>query len=123
MRSSKKHDTDGLLDQPKERRALKKKDIFVKCCQENLSDIVSAAANTIVFSNFFTDFELNDTSSQPVLVQVYMAVTDVLTSKEYKAYDSLHSKDAKYMYHNSMIILFNIFSQFLKVAKNRKVIR
>ena len=52
-----------------------------------------------------------------------MELADYLSSSEYSKFDEKFSKIALYMYHTLVSYIFNIFSKFIRMAKNPHVVR
>ena len=52
-----------------------------------------------------------------------MELADYLSSSEYSKFDEKFNKIAPYMYHTLVSYVFNIFSKFIRMAKNPHVVR
>ena len=114
VNSSKNIDADRLLDQPSEKRSAVKKDIFIKGKQENLEDVIAFISNIVTFSRFWI-------KDQPYVIDLLTEIADYLSSAEYKIFDNKFNGTRKYMAHTLIAYIFNIFSIFVKTAKNPKI--
>ena len=65
----------------------------------------------------------DDKEDQPYFVQLIIEVADFLSSAEYMNFHDRFKKGVTYMPHTLITYIFNIFSTFIKMAKNPKVIR
>ena len=64
-----------------------------------------------------------DTNDMPYIIQMLIEIADFLSSTEYMAFDSKYKTSIKYMPHTLVSYIFNIFSIFIKMAKNPHVVR
>ena len=60
---------------------------------------------------------------QPYFIQLIIEMADFLSSAEYMKFHEQFKKGTVYMPHTLITYIFNIFSIFIKMAKNPKVIR
>ena len=123
VNASKNVSVDRMLDQPEEKRALMRKDIFIKGRQETLNEVISFVANIIVYTRFWVELSINDTNDSPMIIQMVLEIADFLSSPAYKIFDNRYKQIAPYMYHTLVGYIFNIFSTFIKLAKNPYIIR
>ena len=52
-----------------------------------------------------------------------LEIADFLSSPAYKIFDNRYKQIAPYMYHTLVGYIFNIFSTFVKLAKNPHIVR
>ena len=123
VNSSKNIEVDRMLDQPEDKRAMMRKDIFIKGNQENLQDVITFIANIVVYTRFWIKLPNNNDSDIPMVIQMLMELADYLSSSEYSKFDDKFNKIAPYMYHTLVSYIFNIFSKFIRMAKNPHVVR
>ena len=122
INSSKNIEVDDLLEQQSEKRASIKKDIFIKGKQETMEDVLAFIANIIVFVRFWVKMDLNKGDQQPLLVQLFMELSDFLSSSEFVQFNEKFKATKIYMPHTLITYIFNIFSIFIKMAKNPHVV-
>ena len=122
VNSSKNVAVDRMLDQPDEKRAMMRKDIFIKGRQQNLSDIISFIANVIVYARFWVKLPNNESSDIPLVIQMLLEIADFLSSSAYTTFDNWFKQVAPHMYHTLVCYIFNIFSTFVKMAKNPHIV-
>ena len=115
--SSKNIEVDRMLDQPEDKRAMMRKDVFIKGNQENLQDVITFIANIVVYTRFRIKLPNNDDSDIPMVIQMLMELADYLSSSEYSKFDEKFNKITLVSY------IFNIFSKFIRMAKNPHVVR
>ena len=118
INSSKNVDVDRMLDQPDEKRAIMRKDIFIKGRQHSIEDIITFIANIQVYSRFWVKITTNDLNDYPYVIQMFIDVANFLSSSEYIKFDDKYRIQAPYMYHTLVCYIFNIFSTFVRMAKN-----
>ena len=123
VNSSKNVEVDKLLDQPDDKRTSMRKDIFIKGRQESLDDVVSFISNIIAFTRFWVKMWEDDHDDHPMVIEMFLKVADFLSSAEYRKFDEKFSQTAPYMYHTLVCYIFNIFSSYVKIAKNPNVVR
>ena len=123
VNSSRNVDVDKLLDQPGDKRTSMRKDIFIKGRQESLDDVVSFISNIIAFTRFWVKMWEDDHDDHPMVIEMFLKVADFLSSAEYRKFDEKFSQTAPYMYHTLVCYIFNIFSSYVKIAKNPNVVR
>ena len=112
-----------MLDQPEEKRAMMRKDIFIKGRQESIDNVISFISNIIVYARFWVKMWDSNMDDHPLVIEMLMKVADFLSSSEYKSFDDRFSQIAPHMYHTLVCYIFNIFSSFVKMAKNPNIIR
>ena len=105
VNASKNIDADRLLDQPNEKRAAVKKDIFIKGRQQSLEDVISFIANLVTFARFFV-------KERPLVIIILVELADFLSSAEYKSFDNKFKGSTNYMAHTLIAYIFNIFFYF-----------
>ena len=123
INSSKNQEVENMLDQPSEKRASVKKEVFIKGKQETLDDVIAFISNIVIFARHFVKMSKDDKEEQPYFIQLIIEVADFLSSAEYTNFHDKFKKSATYMPHTLITYIFNIFSVFIKMAKNPKVIR
>ena len=123
VNSSKNIEIDKLLDQPAEKRSGIRKDVFLKGKQEVLDDCITFIANIIVFTRFWVEMDINDDTSQALIIQMFVEIVDLISSPEYRAPDDKLKDETIFMTHTLISYIFNMFSVFVKMAKNPHVIR
>ena len=116
MNSSKNIDVDILLDQPSKKRSAIKKDVFIKGKQDSLEDVITFIANIVTFAKFWV-------KEQPFVIQMLEELADFISSSEYVSFNTKFRDTKNYMSHTLISYIFNIFSLFVKMAKNPKVTR
>ena len=116
MNSSKNIDVDILLDQPSEKRSAIKKDVFIKGKQDSLEDVITFIANIVTFAKFWV-------KEQPFVIQMLEELADFISSSEYVSFNAKFKDTKNYMSHTLISYIFNIFSLFVKMAKNPKITR
>ena len=121
--SSRNIEIDKILDQPAEKRSGIRKDVFIKGRQDNLDDFIAFCANIVALSRFLAKMDEKDDSSQPLIVQMILEIADVVSAAEYKKFEEKHKGEVLYMTHTLITYVFNIFSVFIKMAKNPTVVR
>ena len=123
INSSKNQEVEYMLDQPSEKRASVKKEVFIKGKQETLDDVIAFISNIVIFARYFVKMSKDDKEEQPYFVQLIIEVADFLSSAEYMNFHDKFKRGTTYMPHTLITYIFNIFSIFIKMAKNPKVIR
>ena len=115
---SKNVDVDRMFDQPDEKRTLMKKDIFIKGRQNSIEDIITFIANILVYSRFWVKTTANNLSDYPYVIQMFIKIADFLSPSKYTKFNDKYRHEAPHMYHTLVCYIFNIFSTFVKMAKN-----
>ena len=123
INSSKNQEVENMLDQPSEKRASVKKEVFIKGKQETLDDVIAFISNIVIFARYFVKMSKDEKEEQPYFIQLIIEVADFLSSAEYMNFHDKFKKGVTYMPHTLITYIFNIFSVFIKMAKNPKVIR
>ena len=123
INSSKNQEVENMLDQPSEKRASVKKEVFIKGKQETLDDVIAFISNIIIFARYFVKMSKDNKDEQPYFIQLIIEMADFLSSAEYMKFHEQFKKGTVYMPHTLITYIFNIFSIFIKMAKNPKVIR
>ena len=100
-----------------------RKDVFIKGKQNTINDILAFISNIIVYARFRVKIDKEDTNEMPYIIQMLVIITDFLSSIEYVTFDNKYRKNCKYMSHTLVSYMFNIFSIFVKMAKNPHVVR
>ena len=121
--ASKNNDVDRMLDQPDDKRAAVRKEVFIKGRQHSISDVVSFIANIVVFARFFVKLPHDLCSNVPLVIDMLLEIADILSSSAYQEFDERFRKVAPYMYHTLVVYVFNIFSKIIKAAKNPHIVR
>ena len=111
-----------LLDQPSEKRAVVKKEVFLKGKQETLDDVITFIANIFVFARYWTKMD-EDSSTHPLVLQMINEIADFISASEFRTFYDAHKHSANWIPHTLIAYIFNIFSIFVKAAKNPTVIR
>ena len=122
IHSSKNAEADAMLDQPSEKRAAIRKDVFIKGRQGTLDDVLAFCGNFMIFARFWSKFD-TDSHKQPLLVQLFGEVADQISSSEFKRFFDNHKNEKSYLAHTIIAYLFNISSIFIKMSKNPNVVR
>ena len=122
INSSKNAEADAMLDQPSEKRAAIRKDVFIKGRQSSLDDVLAFCGNFIIFARFWSKVD-QDSHKQPLLVQLFTEVADQISSSEFKRFFENHKNEKPYLAHTMIAYLFNISSIFIKMSKNPNVVR
>ena len=99
INSSHNVEIECLLDQPSEKRAEVKKEVFIKGKHETIDDILYLIANLFVFTRFWTRMDINDVQSYPFVLQLLVEVTDILLSVEYRDFDGNFIGGHEFMIH------------------------
>ena len=123
INSSKNIEVDRMLDQPNEKRASIRKEVFIKGKQESIDDVIAFIANIIVYARFWVKMDAENTEDQPYIVQLITEIADYLSSSEFKSFYDRFKRSTVFMPHTLIAYIFNIFSTFIKMAKNPHVIR
>ena len=124
MHSSKNAEVEVMLDQPSEKRAGVRKDVFIKGRQETVDDVIAFIANTVCFGRFWVKMNDGDENTYPFVLQLFIQVADVLSSATYREFDGKFKTGGhEYMAHTLITYLFNIFSLFVTHAKLPKAVR
>ena len=123
IHSSKNVDVDRMLDQPDEKRTMMRKDIFIKGRQNSIEDIITFIANIVVFCRFWVKSTPNNLNDYPYVIQMFIEIADFLSSQEYSTFNDKFRSEAPHMYHTLVCYIFNIFSTFVKMAKNPTTVR
>ena len=121
--ASRNVEVDRMLDQPDEKRAVMRKDIFLKGRQESIDDVISFISNIIAFTRFWVKMWDDNNDDHPLVIEMIMRIADCLSSSEYRRFDDRFHQTAPYMYHTLVCYIFNIFSSFVKLAKNPNIVR
>ena len=122
INSSKNSEVESLLDQPQDKRSAVKKDIFTKGKQESLDDVVAFIGNVLIFARFWIQMS-DESSSQPLLIQMFLEIADHISSQEYTDFHDKWKEEKKFMPHTLVSYLFNIASVFTKMAKDPSTVR
>ena len=123
VNSSKNVEVDKLLDQPDDKRTSMRKDIFIKGKQNSLEDVIAFISNIIAFTRFWVKMWDENNDDHPMVIEMFLKIVDFLSSAEYRKFDDKFSEMAPYMYHTLVSYIFNIFSSFVRIAKNPNTIR
>ena len=123
LNSSRNAEVESLLDQPSEKRAEVKKEVFIKGKQETVDDVLCLISNLFVFTRFWVRMDIDDTKSYPFVLQLLVEVADILSSAEYRDFDGKFGGGHEFMAHTLIAYVFNIFSLFVKTAKTPAVTR
>ena len=78
MSSSRNVEVDRMLDQPEEKRAMMRKDIFIKGRQESIEDIISFIANITVYTRFWVKMWDDNNDDHPLVIEMLMKIADYL---------------------------------------------
>ena len=113
-------EVEQILDQPADKRAGIRKEVFLKGRQKNLEDFIVLIANIIASGRFWVKVD-NDNSS--MMLNILMDIADLLSSTEYKSFDKKYKGSKNYMAHTLVVYIFNIFAVFIKATNIPKVIR
>ena len=122
MASSRNLEAERMLDQPSEKRSSVRKDVFIKGRQETLQDVISFIANIVTFAKFWVKLDESE-DGNPFVIQQIVELADYLSSADYLYFNESHKKSTPYMAHNLVVYIFNIFSVYIKMAKNPNVVR
>ena len=91
--ASKNAEVEILLDQPSEKRAAVKKEVFLKRKQESLDDIITFIANIFVFARYWTKME-EDSSTHPLVLQMINEVADFISASKFRSFYESHKTSA-----------------------------
>ena len=94
-----------------------RKDVFIKGRQSSIKDVITFIANIVVYSRFWIKTTANNLNGYPYVIQMFIELADFLSSSEYTKFDDIRYK-APHIYHTLVCYIFNIFSTFVKMAKN-----
>ena len=120
MNSSRNVEVEQMLDQPAEKRAGIRKEVFLKGRQNTLEDVVVLIANIIALGRFWVQVGGDDS---PMILNILLDIADLLSSREFKSFYEKYKGSRKYMAHTLVVYIFNIFAVFVQSAKMPKVIR
>ena len=109
MNSSRNVEVEQILDQPADKRAGIRKEVFLKGRQKNLDDVIVFIVNIIALGRFWV--KVNDDDS-PMVLNMLMDIADLLSSTEYKSFDDKYKSSKNYMAHTLVVYIFNIFAVF-----------
>ena len=123
VNSSKNVDVDRLLDQPEDKKTTMRKDVFIKGRQDSIEDVLAFISNITVYTRFCVKMWEESNDDHPVVIEMFLKIADFLSSAEYRRFDERFSQTAPYMYHTLVCYIFNIFSSFVKIAKNPTIVR
>ena len=123
INSSKNNEVENMLEQPNEKRSSVKKDVFIKGRQENLNDVLSFISNIVIYTRFWVTMSPTDTEDQPYIIQLLVDIADYLSSAEFTSFYEKYKQMHLYMPHTLITYIFNIFSVFIKMAKNPHNVR
>ena len=76
INSSKNQEVENMLDQPSEKRASVKKEVFIKGKQENLDDVIAFISNIVIFARYFVKMSKDEKEEQPYFIQLIIEVAD-----------------------------------------------
>ena len=108
------------MDQPAEKRAGIRKEVFLRGRQKDLEDVICFIVNIIAMGRFWV--KVNDEESLMVL-NCCMDIVDIISSAEYRSFDNKYKGSTKCVAHTLVVYIFNIFAVFVKAAKTQKVIQ
>ena len=54
-----------MLDQPEDKRTVRRKDVFMKGKQNTINDVLAFISNIIVFARFWVNIDKEDTHKMP----------------------------------------------------------
>ena len=123
INSSKNVEVDKLLDQPEDKRTSMRKEIFIKGKQNSLEDVIAFISNIIAFTRFWVKMWEENNNDHPMVIEMFLKIVDFLSSAEYRKFDDKFSQIAPHMYHTLVCYVFNIFSSFVRIAKNPNIVR
>ena len=122
VNSSKNAEVEVLLEQPSEKRAAVKKEVYIKGKQETLEDVITFIANIFVFARFWIKME-EDPATHPLVIQMINEVADLISASDFREFYESHKKASNWIPHTIVAYIFNIFSIFVKAAKNPNTVR
>ena len=118
INSSKNQEIESMLDQPSEKRASVKKDVFIKGKQETLDDVIAFISNIIIFARYFVKMSKVDKDEQPYIIKLIIDVADFLSSAEYMNFHDKFKKGTTYMPHT---VISYIFQKILSSSKWQRI--
>ena len=65
----------------------------------------------------------DNNDDHPLVIEMLTKIADYLSSPEYRRFDDHFNRIAPHMYHTLVCYIFNIFSCFVKLAKNPNIVR
>ena len=116
-------DVDRLLDQPEDKKTSMRKDVFIKGRQDSIEDVLAFISNITVYTRFWVKMWEESNDDHPMVIEMFLKIADFLSSAEYRKFDERFNQTAPYMYHTLVCYIFNIFSSFVKIAKNPTIVR
>ena len=76
-----------MLDQPEEKRAIMRKDIFLKGRQESIDDVISFISNITAYTRFWVKMWDDNNDDHPLVIEMILKIADCLSSSEYRRFD------------------------------------
>ena len=67
-----------MLDQPEEKRAIMRKDIFIKGRQESIDNVISFISNIIIYARFWVKIWDGTMDDHPLVIEMLMKIADFL---------------------------------------------
>jgi hypothetical protein len=64
-----------------------------------------------------------DSSTHPLILQMINEVADFISASDFRTFYETHKQSANWIPHTLVVYIFNIFSVFVKTAKNPSVVR
>ena len=100
MNSSRNVEVEQMIDQPAEKRAGIRKEVFLKGRQNNLKDVIVFIANIIALGIFWVKVDGNDS---PMILNILLDIADLLSSMEYKSFNEKYKGSRKCMAHTLVV--------------------
>lgn len=99
-----------------------KKDVYIKGHQESINDVISFISNIMIFARFWVKIS-NEDHDMPLVLQMLMEIADMLSASNFLSFYDKHINIAPFISHTLITYVFNIFSIFIKMAKNPHAVR
>ena len=99
MASYKSVEYETLLNEVKEKRSKKFKDILIHGQQKTLNHYITFFVNITAYAKFFVDFQIHSPDQQPLVIEILLSIADIVTILEFQHNFNLHL--AKKTFHGS----------------------
>ena len=107
-----------MLDEAKDKRSGKKKEVFIKGRQSTLDHVLKLLSNIIAFSRFWTGYDPHTKKDLPLIAKIFTDIANELSTSDYQEFHTKYKYIHKHMAHTLVTYIFNIFSQFANKSKN-----
>jgi hypothetical protein len=123
LRATNDNDTDFLLEQPEAKQAVVQRKCFIGGNQETLDDVLSTIGNIFYFAKSIVDFDINNTSSYPLILLRYSEFAEYIYDSEFKSLFQKHIPAMPWLPHSLISYIQQHFQDVTPIATKPKNLR